>query len=116
MDKDQKITMLAIAGLLLVLIVAPFAAIEALARTYPEQIYKEIYSPDGAQKLTITHYKQYIPYGVRGYIYLEKNGRRERVSEFFLDFIEDVELKDGVSWSDEAESFYFGGEKLQLSG
>ena len=108
-----------IAVTILALLLASFFLLvgvgEAMSEEYPEEVYKEITSPDGTTKLTITHYKRYFPYGVKGNIYLEKNGERKKVRGFFLDFIEDIDNKhEGteITWSEEDNTFYYGGQKL----
>ncbi|GEM_PF-6326845 len=112
----QKKTLLILAGSLLTLIIIGFLGlmflVDFMAAEYPEKIYKEMRSPDGTMKLTISHYKQYVPYGVKGNIYLEKNGEQKKVRGFFLDFIEDIDDEIGVKWSEEEKAFYYGTEKL----
>ena len=103
-----------IAGIMLAGLLGLMFVAESLAREYPEKVYREMNSPDGAAKLIITHYKQYFPYGVKGYIYLEKNSERKKVAEFFVDFIQDLEeeKQTTVKWSEEEIAFYYGTEKL----
>lgn len=87
---------------------------ESLAKEYPEEVYREMSSPDGATKLVIMHYKQYPMYGVKGNIYIEKNGGRRKAADFFVDFIEDLqdEKQTRVRWSEADKAFYFGNERL----
>jgi len=91
---------------------------EILAREYPEEVYKEIASPDNATKLIITHYKQYFPYGVKGNIYIENDEGKKKIRSFFVDFIEDIDNQyEGtkITWSGEEKIFYYGEEKLNTN-
>lgn len=72
-------------------VIASIALSEYTSKTYPEQVYKEVKINEG--KLIFTHYKQHTPYGVEGYVYLEKDGKKTKIESFFVDFLEDLDTE-----------------------